>query len=177
MPLAPLPERVLELLRAPEPTSATTPLTGEIPQGQRNDVLYRTARSLVTKGLTAGAIHLAVAEENRTRCRPPLPDREVRELVEHALVQPNRADFVPAPNIPPAEALELPSWPLYDAADIWTFAPVAFAVDELLPLLGVVWWGGMPKRFKSLLMLYVCLAIACGRETIAGHFAIRQRPR
>src|SRR5262245_2919086 len=79
--------------------------------------------------------------------------------------------------IPTAEEMEPPNWLLYDAADAWAFAPVCFTVDSLLPALGVVWWGGMPKRFKSLFMLYVCLAIASGRETVADHFSIRKRPR
>jgi AAA domain len=55
--------------------------------------------------------------------------------------------------------------------------PVAFTVDELLPASGVVWWGGPPKRFKSLLCLYACLAISSGRDAVAGHFQIRSRPR
>src|SRR5207247_682507 len=53
----------------------------------------------------------------------------------------------------------------------------AFIVDDLLPASGVVWWGGPPKRFKSLLCLYTCLAIASGRDRLADHFEIRQRPR
>jgi hypothetical protein len=91
MRLAPLPEDVLALLTAP--AAASVPSTGEIPQGQRNDVLYRIARGLVSRGLSDGAVHAAVAQENRARCRPPLPDREVRDLVEHAIRQPHRPDF------------------------------------------------------------------------------------
>jgi hypothetical protein len=69
-----------------------------------------------------------------------------------------------------------PTWTLHDAADEWTFAPPAFTVDELIPEKGVVWWGGPPKRFKSMFCLYCCLAISSGRESVAGHFAIRKRP-
>jgi Bifunctional DNA primase/polymerase, N-terminal len=94
MALAPLPEHVVALLTAP-PT-APPPLAGDpIGEGFRNDRLYRLARGLIQRGLTAGAVHVAVAEENRARCRPPLPDREVRDLVEHALRQPHRPDFTP----------------------------------------------------------------------------------
>jgi len=70
-----------------------------------------------------------------------------------------------------------PAWRLYDPAEAWDFPPVEFAVDHLLPLRCVVWWGGLPKRYKSLLLLYVCLAIACRRASVAGHFAIKSYPK
>jgi len=69
-----------------------------------------------------------------------------------------------------------PTWPLYDAADSWDFDPPAYTVDGLIPEKGVIWWGGAPKRYKSLCAQYCCLAIASGREHVAGHFTIRGRP-
>ena len=77
---------------------------------------------------------------------------------------------------PKADPGTAPAWPLHDASDPWNFAPVEFTIDWLLPLFGVIWWGGPPKRFKSLLLLYICLAIAAGRGQVAGHFTIRKRP-
>jgi hypothetical protein len=68
-------------------------------------------------------------------------------------------------------------WPLYDAAEPWDFPPVAALIDGLLPLLGVTWWGGMPKRYKSLLLLYLCLAIACRRADVVKHFPLRDYPK
>ena len=70
----------------------------------------------------------------------------------------------------------VPTWRLYDAADTWTFAPPAFTVDALIPEKGVIWWGGPPKRYKSLFCMYCCLAVASGRGDVAGHFTIRKRP-
>jgi hypothetical protein len=170
--LAPLSDTLLRLLIAPESTGSAT--TGDvIPEGRRNETLYRLGRSLAARGLAPQTIAAALLEENRHRCRPLLPEPAVREIARHVTTQPHRPDF----GLPAATELQLPQWPLYDAADAWSFAPVAFTVDTLLPAVGVVWWGGMPKRFKSLLMLYVCLAIASGRETVADHFSIRQRPR
>jgi len=75
-----------------------------------------------------------------------------------------------------AAAASAPTWQLHDAADEWTFAPPAFTVDDLIPEKGVTWWGGPPKRFKSLFCVYCCLAIACQRESIAGHFTVHKRP-
>jgi hypothetical protein len=170
--LAPLSDALLKLLLAPEPPAG--PLVGDvIPEGRRDDTLYRLGRSLAARGLTPQSIEAALLEENRHRCRPPLADTHVREIARHVATQPHRPDFL----MPPPALTEVPTWPLYDAADAWTFAPVAFTVDELLPASGVIWWGGPPKRFKSLLCLYTCLAIASARERVADHFPIRQRPR
>jgi hypothetical protein len=69
------------------------------------------------------------------------------------------------------------SWTVHDGADSWDFPAPEFAVQQLLPLFGVTWWGGMPKRYKSLLLLYCCLAIACQREELAKRFGILRRPR
>jgi DNA-binding transcriptional ArsR family regulator len=87
----------------------------------------------------------------------------------------------PAPTLGPAEAPSVIALSpvVYDAAEVdaWDFPPVQFLVDSLLPLVGVVWWGGLPKRTKSLLLLYLCLAVHCERALIAGHFPIMARPR
>lgn len=91
----------LPLLRS-EGTSATsgaiTPhgpfsLPETINDGHRNDTLYRLARSLKAKGLSASAIAAAVRAENTARCVPPLDDAEVEGLVSHALSQADREDF------------------------------------------------------------------------------------
>ena len=68
-------------------------------------------------------------------------------------------------------------WPLYDAADDWAFPTIVQLIETLLPTAGVVWWGGLPKRFKSLLLLYLCLAIACRRPLVAQKFRILGTPR
>jgi DNA-binding transcriptional ArsR family regulator len=70
-----------------------------------------------------------------------------------------------------------PAWPLYDAADDWAFPPPQFAIEGLLPLYGTVWIGALPKRGKSLLVLYLCLAIACRRTEVARRFKIFAYPK
>src|SRR5262245_2531966 len=69
------------------------------------------------------------------------------------------------------------AWPLHDPADEWEFPATASLVETLLPTTGVVWWGGLPKRFKSLLLLYLCLAIACKRDEVCRRFKILASPR
>jgi len=77
---------------------------------------------------------------------------------------------------PPADS-SAPGWPLYDGADDWDFPAIEELVQDLLPLTGIVWWGGLPKRYKSLLALYLSLAIACRRSAVAKHFLIRAFPK
>ena len=67
LPLAPLPNPVLRLLLTAEPGNGHHPNpAGEIPQGQRNDHLYRLARAMLAKGLSPAAMVAALLEENRT---------------------------------------------------------------------------------------------------------------
>jgi hypothetical protein len=150
MALAPIPDNVLRLLTAPSNATATS--TGDaIPEGQRNDWLYRLTRSLMQRGITSGAVHLAVAEVNRVRCRPPLPQREVRELVERALVQPHRPDFAPLQQDPTPPIIEV-----IDAADLvareFKDEPALVGGGLIVPRAFVV-NGGPAKRGKSLLVL------------------------
>jgi hypothetical protein len=85
---AELPPAVVERLRAPAaPPVATPAADGEIPEGQRNDTLFRLACRLVADKLTPAAVEAALLEENAARCRPPLPAAEVREIARSASAQ------------------------------------------------------------------------------------------
>jgi putative DNA primase/helicase len=90
-PLADCPEWLVTLLEreanAGEGRSLRMP-SGEagqekvvpIPQGRRNDELFRHACKLRNDGHTAAEIEGLLLARNRERCKPPLPDEEVREL-------------------------------------------------------------------------------------------------
>jgi hypothetical protein len=119
--------------------------------------------------MTSEEIQAALATVNARRCAPPLVEAEIRAIA----VSVGRYPPAPGGATNPGPI----SWPLHDAADVWGFPAVEPLVEALLPLRGVVWWGGPPKRAKSLLLLYVCLAIACGRPIVAGRFPVRARPR
>lgn len=60
---------------------------GEIESGGRNNTLFKLACSLQSKGLGNSAILVAVMAENAEKCNPPLPQSEVRRLVESALTK------------------------------------------------------------------------------------------
>lgn len=112
-PLAPLPPALLALLREPPSNGGPAKASAEIiPEGQRQETLYRLARAMLARGLSPEAMTAALLEENRTRCRPPLPGAEVHATARHAATQPHRADFgqrpIPAPAPDLAQPLSVP---------------------------------------------------------------------
>ncbi len=64
-----------------------------IPEGQRNDTLYRMGRSLIAKGFGHEEILALLTTANRTRCTPPMPQSEVEGIVSHLMEQPDRQEF------------------------------------------------------------------------------------
>lgn len=62
----------------------------DIPEGARNDTLYRFARRLHARGMMGTEILAALLTLNASRCRPPLPEAEVREIAAHAATQADR---------------------------------------------------------------------------------------
>ncbi len=69
------------------------------------------------------------------------------------------------------------AWPLHDGAEPWEFPAIVDLIEWLMPATGIVWWGGLPKRYKSLFALYISLAIACRRSAVAKKFLVRAFPK
>jgi putative DNA primase/helicase len=93
----------------------------------------------------------------------------------HEVYTPPRATEAEAP--PNAAESHGDAWPLYDGAEDWDFPAIAELIDSLLPATGIVWWGGLPKRYKSLFALYCALALACRRSSVAKKFLVRAFPK
>jgi hypothetical protein len=85
-PLAPVPSWLLEAHTAWREKAAQAAPTdsggdGEpIPEGQRHRTLVSLAGSMRRPGMTAQEIEAALAAVNASRCQPPLPEAEVREI-------------------------------------------------------------------------------------------------
>lgn len=60
------------------------PLPDVFPKGQRNDLMFRLGASMRRKGLSDTAILAALEEENKTRCSPPLPQKELETIAKQA---------------------------------------------------------------------------------------------
>lgn len=88
--LAPLPDWLHTLMlkgreAAPEARIEGNRASPErITEGSRNDTLFRLASSLRGKGMTVEGITAALLAENKARCDPPLPDREVEKIAKSA---------------------------------------------------------------------------------------------
>jgi hypothetical protein len=84
--LAPLPAWVLDLVDARQQRgkAAITTLPDVILEGQRDETLFSWGRMLYAKGLTKEAVLEELRKENAARCKPPLPDEQVRKIADQA---------------------------------------------------------------------------------------------
>lgn len=64
--------------------SARMTLPDRIPEGERNDQLFKLARSAAAKGVPEARELDKLRKVNADRCRPPLSDGELRQLVASA---------------------------------------------------------------------------------------------
>lgn len=98
--LADVPQAVLDyFVETVSPNGRAEPVAEIIPEGQRRDRLLSLAGLLRRKGLGADEIYATLAAVSSQRCRPPLDERELREL----------ADDVPR-RYEPAERLGTPAY-------------------------------------------------------------------
>lgn len=70
--------------RPSEKKPATNPASNTIPEGHRNDALFRLACSLRAKDVSYDAALITLRLENEGKCNPPLPDAEVLKLLDSA---------------------------------------------------------------------------------------------
>jgi hypothetical protein len=85
---AELPPEIVERLRAPAPQPNTESTSnGAIPEGKRNNELFKLACKLARAGVTDKALEAALMAENEARCKPPLSASEVSGIVRSAEAQ------------------------------------------------------------------------------------------
>lgn len=83
-PPAVVPDKILCLLRQAKARKDSGPLVADFEEGARNESLMRVAGAMVHNGHSEEAVRAALLEENRLRCRPPLPEDEVSRIAESA---------------------------------------------------------------------------------------------
>ena len=156
---APLPPWLYRLLVAadtpPEPEGAE-PGRNLIPSGKRNSVLAALAGGMRRQGLDHEAIGAALLAINAARCRPPLPDAEVRTIAQ-SIGRYEPADR-PHEGPPALEALV----PEPDEVSTAKLAPRCI-VDQYLyaDVAQLIAPGGTGK---TTLLLYEAACIALGRR-------------
>lgn len=89
----PFPETIVAML-SPNGNSKKTsapPLPKTLTEGQRDAQLTSLAGSMRRRGASEDAIYAALQEENATRCKPPLPDKQLRKIA-HSIAKHAPAD-------------------------------------------------------------------------------------
>jgi len=82
---AELPPAIVERLRSESaPPSVEPSSDGSIPEGKRNDVLFMKACSLRQLELPKETIAATLLDLNQRLCKPPLPEKEVRNIAHSA---------------------------------------------------------------------------------------------
>jgi hypothetical protein len=158
--VARLPKWVAALTRAYGTSEGWRFADGEaVAEGRRNQVLYRHASAMRRNGLERPEIEAALLAINEHRCRPPLPESEVRGIAESAShYQSNAAPERNATGIVPI-----------DWRQFWTETSVDDAewiIEPLVPSRRQVAMFSAAKLGKSVLALDTTAARASGRTCL-----------
>jgi hypothetical protein len=85
--------------------------SSKVPEGQRNDFLFRIACSMRAKGFGEAAIRGALHAENREKCESPLPESEISSIVSSAAkFSPDEAKENSRPARPPLVVVASPDF-------------------------------------------------------------------
>jgi hypothetical protein len=143
----------------------TEPLPDVIEKGQRHGRMVSLAGSMRKRGAGEEAILGALRPENRDKCKPPLSDDKLVKIARSVSTL-YEADVAPGGGaiLHPVSAAELLNM---------HFDPYQWAVDNLLPAVGVSILAGRPKKGKSWLALQLGIAVANGTKAL-GRFTTRQ---
>jgi hypothetical protein len=95
--LATAPDWLLDLARSPSRRTVKDAAPSVLPEGQRNSGLTRLAGQCRLIGLSDESLSQVLLIENRVRCRPPLPRREVEAIAGQAVKWSKAPDWLVAP--------------------------------------------------------------------------------
>lgn len=152
---APLPEWVLERLRTRrDGDEKAASLAEPIPEGSRNATLASLAGSLRKRGMDEATIFVVLQAVNRERCRPPLPEAEVKRIAASITKYPTGGERT---QVQPA----VPETFTASALMSRTFPEPRWVVPGYLPE-GLTLLAGRPKMGKSWLALGLAVGVASG---------------
>lgn len=147
----------------------------KILDGERNNTLFRSACSMWAKGYSPEATYAAIHAENKAKCRPPLPDKEVDEIVSGVLKRYEQGKPIQWMSTA-ADEVKKKGEDKPDTSTWDNFMPrslneiltaetpeMIFPVKDLIPE-GLTIISAAPKSGKSWMMLDLCKAIAEGSQ-------------
>jgi len=82
LPLAEMPEWLINFAQAKKAKKASIPVEVEITQGNRNDNLFALGCSLRAKGMEIDEIRPALEMVNKNRCKPPVAQNELERVLK-----------------------------------------------------------------------------------------------
>jgi len=164
-----------EWLPAETTPTGSAPFTvpGSFVSGTRNATLYRLCRSLVAKGLTPAAVLAAAREENAQRSTPPLDDRELQQIVAHAVEQPDQPGFERHPIAPAGDPPSLSTWRLLDDVELLDLPDPQWLIEGVFQDRGIIVVYAPPGAGKTTIMASAMVALATG-TTWFGHQVIQR---
>jgi len=147
-PLADLPQWIIDALVKPADAAPAPALTldGVFPAGTRNQNMISLAGTMRRRGMTEAAIYQALLVENKTRCVPPLDDREVAAIAANVM----RYEPTAAPAVKVGERI----------ATEWAFAKVMVSYPESV---GEFLWLS-PEQFSESALAHWWAAVQAGKS-------------
>lgn len=153
----------------------------DFPQGQRTRSLVTLAGSLWRTAVDEADLWEQLCKHNKLRCKPPLPETELKKSVFEWIVKKDKGHIYPARDLADdgfrirdenrrnasKECGQIYSWRQLKSIQ---FPPVRWIVNGLLPE-GLCILAGRPKAGKSWLIQTLCLAAATG-EPALGYFPV-----
>ena len=169
-----LPVELFKLISSPVSNSAngyrersdTARALDGVPEGQRDETLFRLACKLRSADVPEGMAEALILEAARN-CQPPFPERQALEKISNTYrrYEPRRngaAQFVSSPieNKPCAINFPLQTWGAFLNTD---FSELPYTIEGLAVDSGLVVFHGRGKDGKSTLLIHACRAVASGR--------------
>ena len=99
--IAKLPKKLRDAIQTAKPKRQANGKEHSIPEGERNDTLFREACGFRAAGRSKQKVADLVAHRNLTSCNPPLSQKQIEKIVESAFKYEN----TPRPNDTPETAL------------------------------------------------------------------------
>ena len=144
-------------------------LVGCIPEGGRNEWLYKRAGDMVRQGMPINLLIESLQALNEQRCAPPLERREVDQIARSAMTTSHGARELAQPfsavNFPMAGAQSSSLSPV-NVADIFISPspPPDFIWEGLIPRGVVTLLGAHGGTGKSMMALMLAVSVALGRQ-------------
>lgn len=140
-----------------------------ITDGSRNGTLFKLCCSLRTQGYEKDEILQLIRQVNLNRCKPPLEDSEIEEMVDNLckryepgviIIEKNNIKHVDS-----RQEKNCPELTTIDGITLYEkdLPPIRFIIESMIAP-GLHLLAGPRKEGKSWLVLWLCLQIAMGRN-------------